>query len=46
MYILGADGRKIVPNSYSWNLSKRKTFSPASQIVWNKHNDEELELLP
>ena len=26
------------------NVSKCKTFTPASQIVLNKHNDEELEL--
>ena len=32
-------------DSCSWNLSKCKTFSPASRIVQNNHNDEELELL-
>ena len=36
---------KLFRDSCSWNLSKCKTFSPASQISGNKHNDAELEFL-
>ena len=40
LHILGVGGE----NSCTRNLSKCITFSPAKQIVWNKHNDDELEL--
>ena len=45
MHMLAASGRKIVRDSCSWNLWKCVTFSPANQIVRNKKNAVELELL-
>ena len=44
LHVFWASGRKKYQDSCSWNLSKCKTFSPTSQIVRNKVNDEELEV--